>query len=403
MPANSHPDTPSGGTPLAPSTARDLRSAQLVGYGLFGLILALVVGLFQLTGATISSVTVKTVTSAGLSTAVRSLSDLYLFGSMLTGDQVLLLAVLVAGALGGCVHVATSFSDYVGNAQYRASWEWWYLLRPFIGGCLATAFYFLIRGGVMSMASGGGPEATVPNLHGIVAISFLVGMFSKQATDKLDDVFDTLFKSNKDDARSGGLESSVPVLNAVLPESVAAGSGDTVLKLAGSNFAAGAQVRVNGTDRAAGSVKPNLVEVTLTAAEVAVPARLTLAVVNPSGALSGELAFVVADRRATPGAPDDRGGSVAGTGAGEAQETTAGSSATLDTTNLTGTTAGTDGASDSAPSGQGDSVTGESEAGEESGERELVPVARQGTDVTPGVGDANGTQDPISGSGPGAS
>jgi len=403
MPSNSHPDTPSGSTPLAPGTARDLRSAQLVGFGLFGLILALVVGLFLLTGATISSVTVKTGTSAGLSTAVRSLSDLYLFNSMLTGDQVLLLAVLAAGALGGCVHVATSFSDYVGNAQYRASWEWWYLLRPFIGGCLATAFYFLIRGGVMSMASGGGAEGAVPNLHGMVAISFLVGMFSKQATDKLDDVFDTLFKSNKDDARSGGLESSVPVLNAVVPETVAAGSGDTVLKLAGSNFAAGAQVRVNGTDRPAGSVKPNLVEVTLTAAEVAVPARLTLAVANPSGALSGELAFVVADRRETPGAPDDRVGAGAGTSAGEAQETTAGSASTMDTTNLTGTGAGAGGSSESASPAQDASASGESEDGEESGERELVLVARQGTDAAPGAGNANGAQDSTAGSGSGES
>ena len=37
------------------------------------------------------------------------------------------------------------------------------------------------------------------NLYGLTAISGLVGMFSKQATTKLSEVFTTLFKTDKDD------------------------------------------------------------------------------------------------------------------------------------------------------------------------------------------------------------
>ena len=37
------------------------------------------------------------------------------------------------------------------------------------------------------------------NVYGLVAISGLVGMFSKQATNKLSELFSTRFKTDKDD------------------------------------------------------------------------------------------------------------------------------------------------------------------------------------------------------------
>jgi hypothetical protein len=78
-----------------------------------------------------------------------------------------LLLVMVAGALGSYIHLATSFADYLGNRQFVKSWGWWYILRPFIG---------------MSP-------------YGIAAIAGLAGLFSKQATDKLREVFENLFKT----------------------------------------------------------------------------------------------------------------------------------------------------------------------------------------------------------------
>ena len=39
--------------------------------------------------------------------------------------------VAVAGALGSYIHLATSFSDYLGNRQFVNRWKWWYVLRPF--------------------------------------------------------------------------------------------------------------------------------------------------------------------------------------------------------------------------------------------------------------------------------
>jgi hypothetical protein len=111
-------------------------------------------------------------------------------GLKLWPDTRLLLLALCAGALGSFVHTATSFADFVGNQQLVKSWLWWYLLRPFIGSCLAVTLYFAIRAGLMPAQGASGLNA-----FGVVTLSALAGMFAKQATDKLREIFENLFKS----------------------------------------------------------------------------------------------------------------------------------------------------------------------------------------------------------------
>lgn len=101
--------------------------------------------------------------------------------------------VAVAGALGSYIHLATSFADYLGNRQFVSSWKWWYVLRPFIGSALAEAVYFAARGGLISGGAGAGELSP----YGIAALAGLTGMFSKQATDKMREVFETLFKTER--------------------------------------------------------------------------------------------------------------------------------------------------------------------------------------------------------------
>jgi hypothetical protein len=72
---------------------------------------------------------------------------------------------------------------------------------------LALVFYFVVRGGFLT-TSGGAKDI---NPYGIAALAGLVGMFSKQATDKLSEVFSTLFRAAKgegDDKRAGSLSAA---------------------------------------------------------------------------------------------------------------------------------------------------------------------------------------------------
>jgi hypothetical protein len=109
-----------------------------------------------------------------------------------------MLIVALAGALGAYVHLATSFADYAGNDRLMRSWTWWYVLRPCVGAALAEIFYMTLRGGLVT-----GTEAV--SLHGVAALASLTGLFSRQGTDKLRELFEHAFRTEKTTERKNGL------------------------------------------------------------------------------------------------------------------------------------------------------------------------------------------------------
>ncbi|MFC1492728.1 hypothetical protein ACFL6O_02115 [candidate division KSB1 bacterium] len=108
------------------------------------------------------------------------------------GEPCLMILVILASFLGSYVHIASSFVHYVGKCKFTAEWTWWYFLRMFIGASLALLFYFTLRGGLLTTSA----SNEFVNPFGIAGISGLVGLFSKQATEKLRELFDTFFKIN---------------------------------------------------------------------------------------------------------------------------------------------------------------------------------------------------------------
>jgi len=107
-----------------------------------------------------------------------------------SSEAQMILVVILTGALGSYVHAATSFVNFTGARSIVASWRWWYLLRPFIGSALALGFFFVVRAGFFAPSAG----TANFNLVGFAAMAFLVGMFTRQATAKLAELFDTLFR-----------------------------------------------------------------------------------------------------------------------------------------------------------------------------------------------------------------
>lgn len=163
----------------------------------------------------------------------------------------LILLVLLVGAIGSYVHAASSFVDYLGNRTMVSSWIWWYLLRPFIGMMLALIFYFVFRGGFITggINTGGESAANFINPFGIAAMAALVGMFSKVATDKLNEVFVTLFRpaSGQGDAKRGDKlsDSLNPNIVTLAPNSGPA-AGGTSVNIIGSGFMVGATITFGG-------------------------------------------------------------------------------------------------------------------------------------------------------------
>ena len=75
----------------------------------------------------------------------------------------------------------------------------WFLVRPIIGGILALAIFLTLKAGLL-----GTIDAVNP--YGVTAISLLGGWFSKTTTDKLQEVFEVLFKTNADSQRVNKLK-----------------------------------------------------------------------------------------------------------------------------------------------------------------------------------------------------
>jgi hypothetical protein len=120
-------------------------------------------------------------------------------GVSLGSAEVRLAAIAaLAGGLGALVQSVGSFITYAGERKLYTSWVWWYVLRPLSGSGLALVFYFAFRGGLLVISTSQDvlkPESI--NLFGVGGIAGLVGMFSKEATDKLKEIAEALFKKQE--------------------------------------------------------------------------------------------------------------------------------------------------------------------------------------------------------------
>lgn len=164
-------------------------------------------------------------------------------------DARLLAMVMIAGGLGSFVHIAKSFGDFVGNERFMASWIWWYVLKPFIGMILAVVLYLVIRGGFLTVSSGAtATDDTVNiNLYGLMGMACLAGMFAKQATDKLGELFDTLFKTTSKEKRRDPMDNPLPIITEAKPRAIEADTASILLL--GSNFSRSAVVQIDGVNR----------------------------------------------------------------------------------------------------------------------------------------------------------
>ena len=156
----------------------------------------------------------------------------------------LLLLAMIMGAIGGYIHAATSFATYLGNRNFKASWGWWYGLRAFVGSGLALLLYFAVRAGLLG--AGTGTRSIDP--YGVALVSGLAGLFSKQATDKLEEVFNTAFKTSEgagDDQRTDKADERLPVITGIAPNPIGhAQAAD--LTVSGLRFGAGAKIELDG-------------------------------------------------------------------------------------------------------------------------------------------------------------
>jgi hypothetical protein len=191
--------------------------------------------------------------------------------------------VMAAGALGSFNHVVSSAADYIGTRRLVRSWIYWYLLRLPLGSGLALLVYLLLRGGILT-----GIPITVPlpddqQPYGIIGISALTGMFAKKASNKLGEIFDVLFKTQRDAELSDKIAGSPPVLERIDPESCEVVPGESqMITLHGKNFQSSTQVKIDGVLHEATVKTDTVIEVTLKPEELAAARTISVQVETPS-------------------------------------------------------------------------------------------------------------------------
>lgn len=191
----------------------------------------------------------------------------------------LIIIVLLCGALGSAVHAATSFATYVGNRSFVNSWAWWYFLRIPIGMGLAGILYFALRGGFFSPVSNGSvhPQDIV-NPFGFAAIAALAGMFSKQATDKLKEIFDNLFRTDENSQRTDKLGKFA--IETVEPTQLVVSQANPVLTVTGKGLTAQLKVTIASSERDY-DLNADKMTICLKEADVASPGDLELKIFHP--------------------------------------------------------------------------------------------------------------------------
>lgn len=137
---------------------------------------------------------------------------------------ILLLLVAAGGFLGNMIHIATSFTTFVGAGKFQQSWILWYWVRPFTASALALALYF---------AFGASSDPGNVDIDRVLTVSILAGLFTDVATQKLKEVFDVIF--NPKDSRPNKLTDPKIKVTAITPDELAK-EGENKIIIKGNNL-----------------------------------------------------------------------------------------------------------------------------------------------------------------------
>jgi hypothetical protein len=116
------------------------------------------------------------------------------------GELQNLLITMLAAGLGSSI---TAILGYLQHAcivcDFKRSYVPWYFARPLLGLLTGLIFYFVLKGGMLAVGASDGaqPLGGISEL-GLAALGALVGLFSKNALEKLREVFNTAFPTQRD-------------------------------------------------------------------------------------------------------------------------------------------------------------------------------------------------------------
>ena len=168
-------------------------------------------------------------------------------------NTLILLLVALAGFLGNMIHIASSFTNFIGAGKFKRSWMMWYWVKPFTAAALAVGVYIIFRAGFLNSAEA---SANI-NLYGVVAIALLAGLFTDMATQKLKEIFGVVFQTST--VRPNPLEHPPVKITSTIPE-VLPLNDETQIVLSGSGFGNRTlKLSIDGEEISNALIQPNAI------------------------------------------------------------------------------------------------------------------------------------------------
>lgn len=203
-------------------------------------------------------------------------------------NTILLILVALMGFLGNMVHIASSFTAFVGNGSFKRSWILWYLVKPFTAAALAIIVYFIIRAGFLSYGNG----AAGISLYGVLSLSALAGLFTDSATLKLKEIFEVIFKP-KDERQDKLIEPDISITS-ISPSSIPS-AGESTITLTGTNLnTPGIKITLDGNEIKPVTAAKDTIVIKYTPTPLAIAgAKAVLALMDKSGKSKGSKEIII--------------------------------------------------------------------------------------------------------------
>ncbi len=124
----------------------------------------------------------------------------------------LVVLVLMAGAIGGCLFNIHTLVKHIDRGDFKKKHNIGYYLHPISGSVCGLIVVVLLLGGVLTLGLGKPAEEVVLKHPGrlmpFIAAAIIAGYGSRQFKKKLDELADTLFRTDEKKVRSGKEENS---------------------------------------------------------------------------------------------------------------------------------------------------------------------------------------------------
>jgi hypothetical protein len=106
-------------------------------------------------------------------------------------------ATMFGAGIGSSLATILAYLEHASDKKdFDVAYVPWYIARPIMGMLLGLIFYFLLREGLLAVVTNNSTPESLSEA-GLIGIGALVGMFSKEAIEKLRELFNTVFSTRK--------------------------------------------------------------------------------------------------------------------------------------------------------------------------------------------------------------